>query len=599
MNSHYQQRISLFSKQLTIARRSANQYSIYRGLLFLTGFVFLAAFVFSLPDFEWVWLGIAGVIGLVFYRLVLVHLTKIQQVADLEALIKLNESEICRLNLQMKELDNGDEFKQPEHPYHLDLDIFGNHSLFQLVNRCQIPESKALLAKWMSEKAGTSEIKARQLAAQELAKDLNWCQEFQSKAMLGLEKRGKRSPGITQLDLIDWAKREDSIKFTSIWKPLTIITTVLSVGLLLAVLLTSLPYQILYLLILPNGFLLTRSVKQLNALSKGIDQATYLIETFQNTIQLFENKQFKGQKLNELQQKIQKPDPASKAIKKLYQLSHRLNARSNMLYLILDGFFLLDAYLLIDLYRWKQSHHHAIENWMVTINEMECLISLAGFSFMHPNYCFPEVDEHEFHFKGRDIGHPLIASEERVSNDYDIQGKGSIDILTGSNMSGKSTFERTIGINMVLAQMGAPVNATALSMGRINIFTSMRTIDDLSQHTSSFYAELKRISQLLASGKSSPTFVVIDEVLKGTNSEDRHIGAMALVKKLSGLNTFGIISTHDLALGKETKELDKVRNFSFNSEIKEDQILFDYKLTPGLCKSFNASKLMEKMGIID
>ncbi|MEQ8551472.1 MAG: hypothetical protein RIC06_23835 [Cyclobacteriaceae bacterium] len=600
MRSFYDQRIAGFTSELYLATTSANRLSILRGLIFLLGFLSLVAFFSTLDAINWVWLLLTGIFGLIFYRIVILHNQKLQDISKLESLIALNSEEISRMELDLSAIEDGKTYIDPEHPYHIDLDIFGQHSLFQLLNRCQIPESKSLLANWLSHKAPIDEIKLRQAASKELASDIDWYQNFMAEADISLKKRGKREPEVSQKMLSEWANKDYHFKIGIGLKAMAIATTIVSVGLVASVLFLPLTYHWLYLLIIPNGSLLGYSIKHLNKLSKGMDKAHYLIKTYLKTIPLIENGDFSTTKLKQLQQKLGTKTPAHKAIEKLSNLAYRLSVRGNMLYPILDGIFLLDAYLLIDLNNWKEKYQSHIEEWLEVINEMECLISMAGFSHIHPEYIFPEIDEQPFHFSAKALGHPLISENELVKNDYEITGRGSIDILTGSNMSGKSTFERTIGVNMVLAQAGAPVNATSLSMGLTDIFTSMRTVDDISKHTSSFYAELKRINQLLEASKSGPaTFVVIDEVLKGTNSEDRHIGAVALVKKLSSINAFGIISTHDLSLGKETQNAPGIRNFSFNSDIKDDKILFDYKLTPGLCRSFNASKLMEKMGIID
>ncbi len=598
MKTFYQKRIDAFSSQLKGESNDANRLSIIRGLSFILALVALIVFLSANGKSSPLWLLGAAMLGIVFYRVVLVHISKLKKVKELETFIEINEQEVQRISLELGSIENGQAFTDPEHPYHIDLDIFGKHSLFQVINRCQIPESRFLLAQWLSKKATIDEINERQEAVKELSKDQDWCQDFQVAANISINKRGKRAPEVAQSELVEWANGEFKLSFEKIWKPLTIVITVITLLMIAAVLFIPLPYQILYLLIFPNGLLLISAIIRLNRLSRGIDKANYLINTFLQVIPMIEDHSFESRMLLALKEKLIKNSKASKAIKKLNSITHRLAARSNLLYPLLDAVFLLDAYLLIDLYQWKKHHEEQIAEWLEVVNEIECLISLAGFAHAHPDYVWPDVNDRGFSFEAKALGHPLISPDEMVTNDYKIDGKGHIDILTGSNMSGKSTFERTVGVTMVLAQMGAPVYASSLAMGQTEIFTSMRTVDDISKHTSSFYAELKRINQLLEHAKSHPaTFVLIDEVLKGTNSEDRHRGALALVNKLSVMNVFGMVSTHDLALGKETLDQKSIRNFSFNSEIIDDQIIFDYKLTKGLCKSFNASKLMEKMGI--
>ena len=201
--------------------------------------------------------------------------------------------------------------------------------------------------------------------------------------------------------------------------------------------------------------------------------------------------------------------------------------------------------------------------------------------------------------KPKNWGNPLIFANERICNDFSLKEQGQIAVVTGSNMSGKSTFLRTLGVNAVLAFTGAPCCAASITLSNFQVFTGMRTQDNLEEHVSSFYAELKRIKQLLETVQKneSPVFFLLDEILKGTNSKDRHLGSAALVRQLSEEQAFGLVSTHDLELGDLADVMDKVVNYSFNSHINGNEISFDYKLTRGICRSFNASKLMENMGI--
>ena len=289
---------------------------------------------------------------------------------------------------------------------------------------------------------------------------------------------------------------------------------------------------------------------------------------------------------------------ASSSLKELQLVLDGLNNRANMLYWVFNLVFLLDLYWLIKAEKWKEKTKADISQWFDSIGKIECLNSLAGFHFANPDFTFPKISSEPFTIEGTQVGHPLIKREKRVSNSFDFSGKGGICLITGSNMSGKSTFLRTVGVNAVLALMGAPVCAASLSISHLQVFTSMRTQDDLEESVSSFYAELKRLKQLLGSiDNETPILFMIDEVLKGTNSEDRHKGAIALIRQLNKAYAFGFVSTHDIELGKITNELQGIKNYSFNSIIKGDEIIFDYTLTKGICKSFNATKLMQKMGI--
>ncbi|MCV9389544.1 MutS-related protein [Reichenbachiella ulvae] len=240
-----------------------------------------------------------------------------------------------------------------------------------------------------------------------------------------------------------------------------------------------------------------------------------------------------------------------------------------------------------------------MQNWFDAVHQIDALSDLASFAYANPTFTFPKLSDTDHVLVAEQMAHPLIKSTQRVSNDFALSGKGRLGLVTGSNMWGKSTFLRTIGINLVLAQMGAPVCARKFELSLVQLFTSMRTQDNLEENVSSFYAELKRLKQLLdLLQQGEPIFYMLDEILKGTNSEDRHKGALSLIDQLIKENCRGLISTHDIQLSALSKDQPNIQNMNFNSSIVDDEIIFDYKLSLAPCGSFNASKLMEKMGII-
>jgi DNA mismatch repair ATPase MutS len=261
--------------------------------------------------------------------------------------------------------------------------------------------------------------------------------------------------------------------------------------------------------------------------------------------------------------------------------------------------FLIDLHILIRAEKWRTKNREEVEKWFDAIADVEALNSLARFAHANPTYVMPEITDDEFTLKAVEMGHPLIKAEERTSNDFQTSDKGKIIVITGSNMSGKSTFLRTVGLNIVLALAGAPVCAERFTTSKFMLFTSMRTTDNLEHHVSSFYAELKRIEQLLTLVKAekSQILFMLDEVLKGTNSQDRYHGAMAIIRQMHGFNTIGFISTHDIQLGEEAAKMSFCENFNFTSDVKEGKVEFDYKIKEGICKSFNASALMKSIGI--
>jgi DNA mismatch repair ATPase MutS len=253
--------------------------------------------------------------------------------------------------------------------------------------------------------------------------------------------------------------------------------------------------------------------------------------------------------------------------------------------------------------KWRATSGTKVSGWLGNLEQLEALVSLAGFAYANPDFVWPHVEQNNTPiFRARNMGHPLIPAAQRVNNDFSLEGLHKTTVITGSNMSGKSTFLRTVGVNAVLAYAGAPVCADYFEITCCHLFTSMRTKDSLSDSTSSFFAELKRLKQLLGhlegSAQSLPTFYMLDEILKGTNSTDRREGTKAVIRQLHGMNASGLIATHDLEIAEMQEEFPgDVANVSFHSELQNGQLVFDYKMRQGVCQSFNASDLMALMGI--
>lgn len=357
-------------------------------------------------------------------------------------------------------------------------------------------------------------------------------------------------------------------------------------------------YWVLIALII-NGYMLYRT--------EPLTQHTYLqthksintLRSYEAMIACIEDRQFNSPLLQSLRTTfINKAERASVTIGQLKKLLSRIEVRQNAFYWIFNGFFLLDFIWLIQSEKWKFDHSKHVKYWFESINMYELLVSLGLTAHSHPQFGFPNIVAEPYTVNAKQLGHPLIPAEERVGNNFEIEKEGTIVVLTGSNMSGKSTFLRTLGVNIVLARLGLPVCASALELGDFTLFTSMRTTDSLEQHVSSFYAELERINQLIqVLAVEHPTLFLLDELLKGTNSRDRNLGSAALIRQLGQSTAFGLISTHDLSLGAISETQSGVENFSFNSTFRDGKISFDYKLRPGVCQSFNASELMIQMGI--
>jgi hypothetical protein len=325
------------------------------------------------------------------------------------------------------------------------------------------------------------------------------------------------------------------------------------------------------------------------------------MQSYTDQLKHLEAHTFKAPLLEEIRTKLYKGNtPASAAIGKVATIIDYFSWRlSTLMSFFLNTILMWDFVWIYRIESWKAQHLDQVENSLDLLAEFEALSSMAAFQYAQPEFAIPELSTVPFTFNAERLAHPLIFTVERIANDFQMQGAGKTMVVTGSNMSGKTTFLRTVGINMVLGLMGAPVCARRMTLAPAQVYTAMRTADNLAENTSSFYAELKRLRILLnLTEGEEPVFYLLDEILKGTNSRDRHAGAMALIRQLHRRNASGLISTHDLELGAMEQELpDSVENYSFNSTIEGDKILFDYTLQRGICRSFNASKLMQLMGI--
>ena len=594
--SIYTERQGQFSNNAKVHRKEAFTFSILRGISFI-GIVTCTIIAVNSGNSFWLLGSALFLFGfVVFIGRHRKHEAMQEYYGTLEA---INKEENDRSSHKLNSFETGEEFIVDNHPNQLDLDTLGEHSLYQLINRCATPDGKKLLGSWLSDKPNDKQIINRQEAVKELQGDLDWLQELQAKSRISVLKKKKNEPSLSAENLLQWSTLKTTFKNSPLWSGVVILlitSFIVCIGLILA---DIVPYQFIYLNILINAIALGLIVKKLNQEIQGIDKAQYLITSYLEVIKVINSRNYDAPLLKDLNNELSKPNDAQTAIRELNQIGHRISSRANMLYIILDVLLLPDFFLLTSIYKWKKTNEPHLAGWLANVHEFEVLMSISSYARQNEQFVYPELSQDSFELSGIGIGHPLIPASDRVTNDFQIKSDGSVDIITGSNMSGKSTFQRTLGINVILGRIGAPVCAQSFRFSNVEVFTSMRTKDNLSENTSSFYAELKRITQLLETVKKEPTFFLLDEILKGTNSEDRHLGAVSLAENISKKDAFGLISTHDLSLGELEKTNPKIRNFSFNSQIEGNKIKFDYKLTAGPCKSFNASQLMRNMGIIE
>lgn len=603
MNS-YRKNIQKYQDAISALSKELNQLSTFRLLAFVGSAIILVVlanarmsevmfFVFVLAAF--------GFASLVKRYNALDYLK--QHNTFLKA---INEHEVSKLENKLTEFPNGQQFVSRDHSYLSDLDIFGRHSLFQTLDRTTTEAGQVLLAEWLSAPASKDLILERQQAIKELASMLDWRQDLQATGMHFVHKQNDYNK------LLAWAQKPVRLlpAQSGFWVaiiPLSILSTI-ALGYFI--------FQFLYLgnfagviplavISLINGLVLRKIKPLAEEIVDDLEENIKVMGGYQSLITKIESAKFQSAMLQRLHLVFrQNESSAADEIKKLKNIVEVFKMRGRKLkikhafYPVFNTLWFLDFYLVILTEKWKQKNGSFLNAWAHAVSEYEVLCSISGFYFSNPTFTFPEIKDEPYVIHFDMLGHPLINSDKRVCNDFDLQGRGEITMITGSNMAGKSTFLRTVGVNLVLALMGAPCCANSGMVSNMKIFTSMRTQDNLEEGVSSFYAELKRIEQLLKLIQSGETiFFLLDEMFKGTNSQDRYKGGVSLIKQLHDLNAFGIISTHDLELARLAGNHTIVANFSFNSEIKDDEMLFNYTLTKGICRDFNASELMKRSGI--
>jgi DNA mismatch repair ATPase MutS len=324
------------------------------------------------------------------------------------------------------------------------------------------------------------------------------------------------------------------------------------------------------------------------------------VNTIQQQLKQIETIPAASSLLNSYKSVLVSEKNGSESIRELKMILQRFEFRLNVLvFLFLNTFLLWDVRQVNSLNKWKKKNSKSVPNWFSILANIEVINTLATLTFNHPDWVFPTINESHFTLSGEQIGHPLIDAKKRVHNSFAIKGTGKIGMITGSNMAGKSTFLRSIAVNLVLAQTGAPVCAKAFTFSPVHLYSSMRIADNLAENTSTFYAELKKLKSIIDKVKDhDKIFILLDEILRGTNSLDRHTGSEALIRQLIREDAVAVIATHDVELGSlEIEHSNAITNYHFDVQVEGEELYFDYKLKRGICQSMNASLLMKKIGI--
>jgi hypothetical protein len=588
----YDQFITHDAQRLSEAKKSIHKL-VFLRLLAFTGVILSLIFLFKVsPLLAW---GSAILFGILFFYGIKAFINKEKEKNFYTRLIRISQDERLALDEIYEQFDGGTEFTDPGHPYSFDLDLFGDESLFQYINRTTTPAGKRKLAAYLQHPVLDAEaIELRQKALLELAENTRWRQYFAAKGP-GDQDR--------QLRLIEQISGHVKLENPSALKRTFTISPAITTGLLLLCISSVLPWSILLLPGFVNIFILYIHRKKIHSFYQLFGDQTKILENYLELFRLTEQKEFKSELLQKLQGSlIYEKQQASHVIAQLQRIMSRFEYRSNIIFAMVGQFiFLWDLICIYQLNRWHQEHQDHFGRWFEVIHELDALSSLANLDHNHPDWALPFFERKDFCFSANGLAHPLIKAGKRIGNDFRMNGEGKIVIITGANMAGKSTFLRTIGVNMILAMNGCRVCATWMTMKPVSLFSNMRTTDNLSREESYFFAELLRLQQILTLLlKGDPLFIIIDEMLKGTNSKDKLSGSKALVEKLIRLRGNGIVATHDLNLTELAETFPQnIINKCFDVQLSDEKLIFDYKLHNGVTHTMNASFLMKKMGIID
>ncbi len=587
----YQSKNETCSKKLKQVSKKIKQFAWYR----------LVAFTFIILPFAlWGWNGWftaapAGIFTFVFFFLIKKNVRLSNQKKKFEVLQKIADDELLALQHTFSHFENGNDFLDTGHFYAYDLDIFGEDSIYQFINRTSTQSGRTKLGEWLrNPPLEKTDIEKRQEAVKELSVIPNWRLHFLTNGRLFNETKELSD------EIKSWSGTDLKIGNATKMKWLIILVPALTfLSIIPAV--SGITNYPLYLMLVIQWLLVFLYRKEVALFFDFFGRKTELLGKYRQLLEFIEEREFQAPFLVELQQKVNRPEKASHTFQQLKNLVHQFEYRQNIVVnLIVNSLLLWDIRCVYKLWKWHKRHRKKLTAWLNVVAETDALISLANFTYNQPDYVFPEVHDGGFVFETRQMGHPLLSAEKRVCNDLEITGWSKVLIITGANMAGKSTFLRTVGVNMVLARMGAPVCAEKMKFAPIKLYTNMRTTDSLLKDESYFFAELKRIKGVLDRLENGERiFVILDEMLKGTNSIDKLSGSKELIKKLLHLKAVALIATHDLKLSEMEEEFpQQVYNKCFEIRIKNDELIFDYKLSNGVTQTMNATFLMKKMGII-
>lgn len=589
----YQDKLLQFSRELGECQRRKTGLGIIR---FGNIALLIVVFYFTWSGSPFLSIGIAIMLIALFGWIVKRDMNNKKRMEHLQLLLDAINQETMALNGSFQQYPDGNQWKPAQHAYAEDLDLFGPFSLFQFLNRAGSEPGEKMLASWLLSAASSAEIGMRNEAVGELAA---FPETLLIHRALGMQNRISLQ---TEDRLGKWLKEPLVFSGFAPWKWIRYLFPAFMLSIFILYIADIIPISYFIYSLLLSGVIsyqLNKAVAPIhNSLSFMVDELNGL----SHRLKRIENQHYQSEKLKEIKASLVNSRlQASTRIKDLERILSRFDLRYNMvLSAPLNLFLLWNLQQILDIEKWKKDLTDEPLQWIHTLATIDALNSFAFLRFNQPNWHFPVINEQYFFFRGKEVGHPLIQIQKRVSNPVSIQGDAQIMLITGSNMAGKSTYLRSIGVNTVLAMAGAPVCAAYFEISHVQLISSMRIADNLEESTSTFYAELKKLKRVIdAANSGEKILVLLDEILRGTNSHDRHIGSKALIRQLIQKKVVAMVATHDLALAEYASQFPgHISNYYFDVAVNGEDLSFDYRLKEGICNSMNASVLMKKIGIM-
>lgn len=579
----------------------SRRFSWYRLFIFLTGLLLtILALVWINGTAAWI---VFGIMILIFNIVAFYHRRLDRSLKKHQIWSEIKENQTARMNLNWAKIPQAPQRQsKSDLPFENDLDITGERSLHQLINTAISNEGSHLLADWLLPKTPNLESI---LERQKIVAELVPLSRFRNRLLLTFRLISKDN--LEGKKLLDWLNAKAPSDIVKNFLPVTSALIFFNIILFLLNQLTSFPPIWMFSLFIYIVIYLTNS-KTLNHFFNTIFYLDEELGKFKHILKYLESYPFvENQHLIKLCQPFLNPKLIpSKQLRKIKMISAAIGLRMNpMMAVLLNLVFPWDFFFASLIKKNREKVAKLLPTWLYTWFELEALISLANYAYLNPDYIFPEIttgesQEEQPIFQAEKMGHPLIPPDQKIGNDYALNRLGDIDIITGSNMSGKSTFLKSAGMNLCLAYAGGPVDAQRFRTGLFRIFTCIKINDSITDGFSFFYAEVKRLKSILEAlqGKNPmPVFFIIDEIFKGTNNRERLIGSRSYVAKTVGQRGLGLIATHDLELAKLVEQFSSIKNYHFREDVLDGKMVFDYLLRSGPCPTTNALKIMRMEGL--